>query len=94
LDRETPWTLKPGDQIRRTELHAMYGGRRQGGIGPSAQTPNVFIFTDPKSGEQHGYIDSWKNDGCFHYTGEGQRGDQELTHGNRTILDSARDGRP
>jgi hypothetical protein len=90
---EQEWTLSPGDLIRRTDLHEQFGGRRQGGIGPSAQTANVFVFSDPDSGEQHGYVDSWKEDGCFHYTGEGQRGDQQMTHGNRAILEAASDNR-
>jgi hypothetical protein len=87
------WTLSPGDSIRRTDLHHLFGGSRQGGISPSAQSPNVFIFSDRASGEQHGYIDDWKSDGCFHYTGEGQRGDQRMVGGNRAILDAATRGR-
>jgi hypothetical protein len=62
------WNLKPGDQIRRTELHRQFGGSGQGGISPSAKSPNVLIFTDPKTGVQHGYYDGWKDDGLFHYT--------------------------
>jgi hypothetical protein len=46
----TPWTLSPGEAIRRVDLHAAYGGGRQGGIVPSARTPNVLIFRDPASG--------------------------------------------
>jgi hypothetical protein len=87
------WTLNPGQSIRRTELHDLFGGSRQGGISPSAKSPNVFIFSDPESGEQHGYIDSWKDDGCFHYTGEGQRGDQRMAGGNRAVLEAAEDAR-
>jgi hypothetical protein len=86
-------TLPIGGRIKRTDLHREFGGRRQGGISPSAQTPNVFIFSDAASGKQHGYIDSWRNDGCFHYTGEGQRGDQQMISGNRAIRDAGRDGR-
>lgn len=89
----TDWTLVPSAKIKRTELHDQFGGSRQGGISPSAQTANVFIFSDSESGEQHGYIDSWKQDGCFHYTGEGQRGDQRMVGGNRAILNASRDGR-
>jgi hypothetical protein len=89
----TEWTLSIGERIKRTDLHRRFGGRRQGGISPSAQTANVFVFSDAASGEQHGYIDSWKDDGCFHYTGEGQRGDQQMISGNRAILDSRRTGR-
>ena len=93
VQRSAEWTLKVGDPIKRTVLHQQFGGRRQGGVSPSAQSANVFLFSDPASGEQHGYIDDWKNDGCFHYTGEGQRGDQQMISGNRAILDAHRDGR-
>lgn len=82
------WTLLPGQRIRRTELHEQFGGSGQNGISPSRSTPNVFIFSDPKSGEQHGYRDVWKEDGCFHYTGDGQRGDQRMMRGNRAILEA------
>lgn len=91
--RHSDWSLKPGDNIRRKNLHRKFGGRSQGGIGPSAKTPNVFLFSDPTSGEQHGYIDQWQADGCFHYTGEGQRGDQRFAQGNRAVLNTLNDGR-
>lgn len=80
------WDLKRNQQIRRKTLHQRFGGQQQGGISPSARTPNVFIFYDPKAGEQHGYYDDWQADGCLHYTGEGQRGDQEMKFGNAAIL--------
>src|SRR5205809_6876158 len=87
------WSLGPGDQIKRSELHHHYGGGGQGGIEPSAKTPNVLIFSDPIAGEAYGYkYDRWI-DGVFHFTGEGQVGDQVLTHGNRAILDHRRHGR-
>jgi hypothetical protein len=87
------WGLRPGDTIKRTDLHAKYGGSGRGGIGPSRQTPNVLIFSDPATGEQHGYFDRWMDDGCFHYTGEGQHGDQQLDKGNAAILHHKADGR-
>ncbi len=87
------WTLQPGKKVKRKQLQEQFGGRTQGGIGPSKRTPNVFLFTDPASGEQHGYFDGWQPDGCFHYTGEGQRGDQRMTSGNRSILEHADEGR-
>jgi hypothetical protein len=80
------WDLAPGDEIERTELHETYGGRMRGGIGPSKKSPNVFIFSDPVAGEPHGYFDGWREDGCFHYTGEGQYGDQQMKSGNAAIL--------
>ena len=85
--------LTRGSRIRRTELHNQYGGRRQGGISPSAQTPNVFAVTAP-SGAQYGYIyDGAGEDGYFHYTGEGQVGDQQMVQGNRAIRDHEVEGR-
>jgi hypothetical protein len=86
------WELKPGEAIRRVELHRRYGGGDQGGISPSTKTSNVFIFSDPASGAAHGYIDDWRDDGLFHYTGEGQRGDQQMRAGN-TILQHREDDR-
>jgi hypothetical protein len=80
------WDLEPNQSIRRKDLHQRFGGQRQGGISPSAQSPNVFIFYDPETGEQHGYYDDWQADGCLHYTGEGQRGDQQMKAGNAAIF--------
>jgi hypothetical protein len=87
------WALQPGEAIERTMLHERYGGRKQGGIGPSRLSPNVLVFSDPAAGEPHGYFDGWRTDGCFHYTGEGQRGDQEMKSGNAAILNYETDAR-
>lgn len=89
-----PIDLKPGQQIKRSELQDRYGGRRQGGISPSKQTPHVFLFTDPVRGARHGYIYDGKGEGDFyHYTGEGQEGDQRMVQGNRAIRDHREEGR-
>ena len=86
--------LAPGERIRRTELHEHLGGQEQSGISPSSRSPVVMIFSDPASGEQHGYFDGWNADeGSFHYSGEGQRGDQQMTRGNKAIRDHDVDGR-
>lgn len=86
--------LRVGEKLKRTELHERYGGRRQGGISPSKQSANVFLFTDRVQGIQHGYIyDGPRDDGFFHYTGEGQRGDQRMAQGNRAIRDHKTEGR-
>jgi hypothetical protein len=52
-------------------------------------TPNIFVFSDPETGHRHGYFDGWKADGAFHYSGEGQRGDQRLVKGNAALLQHA-----
>jgi hypothetical protein len=87
------WALEPGERIERVALQLRYGGRTQGGIGPSKRSQNVFLFSDPVTGEKHGYFDGWRDDGCFHYTGEGQRGDQQMKSGNAAILKHASEGR-
>lgn len=86
------WPYTPGEKVRRVELHERFGGRQQGGVSPSNQSPNLFLFTDPRSGLQHGYVDRWDGD-IFHYTGEGQKGDQRMVDGNRAVLDHASRGR-
>jgi hypothetical protein len=48
------------------------------------RTPNVLLFTDPATGRQDGYWDGWVNDEVFHYTGEGQHGDQRLERTRRS----------
>ncbi|HMC49645.1 MAG TPA: hypothetical protein VKH20_03295 [Solirubrobacterales bacterium] len=86
--------LSIGQKIKRSQLHEQYGGRRQGGISPSRQSGNVFLFTDRAQGIQHGYIyDGPREDGLFHYTGEGQRGDQRMVQGNRAVRDHKAEGR-
>jgi predicted RNA-binding protein with PUA-like domain len=87
------WPLQPGETIRRSELHDRYGGSRQDGVSPSRKTPNILIFTDPRSGEQHGYYDRWVSDGSFHYTGRGQHGHQTLTSGNLAVVNHVKDRR-
>ncbi len=82
------FNLKPGTKIKRTDLHDQFGGRRQGGIGTSAKTNNIFLFSSP-AGNEFGYVDGWSKDkSVFYYTGEGQEGDQKLTQGNKAILES------
>jgi len=53
----------------------------------------VLFFTDPTTGQRHGYYDGWDNDGLFNYVGEGQTGDQRLVQGNKSILNHVADGR-
>ncbi len=86
------WNLKKGETIRRKDLHAKFGGGGQGGISPSRRSPNVFIFSDPDTGEQHGYHDRWSGD-TFLYVGEGQIGDQRMIRGNKAILNHVADGK-
>lgn len=93
MAEEREWNLTSGDTIRRVDLHDRYGGNRQGGISPSAMTPHVMIFSEAASGQRHGYFDRWDEDGVFHYTGEGQGGDQRMQRGNAAILNHRQNGK-
>jgi hypothetical protein len=85
--------LNPGDKMLRKDVHQQYGESRQGGIGSRIPTPNVLIFSDPLVAREHGYFDDWGADGCYHYTGEGQHGDQEMKTWNAAILKQSSAGR-
>lgn len=90
------WELAIGAIVTKTEISKRYGGSIYGGIEPSQSTPNIMVFSDPSQGEQHGYqFDGWVagEPGVFLYTGEGQYGDQKLTHGNKAIADHVASGR-
>jgi hypothetical protein len=88
------WDLRVGDKLIRRDLHARFGGSWYGGIEPSGKTPNVLLFTDREAGKRFGYnFDGWHPDGTFHYTGEGQLGDQSMREGNRAIRDHGEEGR-
>jgi 5-methylcytosine-specific restriction protein A len=81
-----------GQEYRRRDLHAKYGGQRQGGISTPQRFPILLLFTG-ESGEQYGYSDGFQEDGTFWYTGEGQVGDMEMVRGNRAIRDHEADGK-
>ncbi|MFB7905218.1 restriction endonuclease [Kitasatospora sp. NPDC056076] len=87
------WGIELGERLKRVAIHETYGGRRQGGIGPSRVSENVLLFTDPATGHKHGYFDGWATDGCYHYAGEGQVGDQRMTQGNLSVLKHKEEGR-
>ena len=55
----------------------------------------MFLFSNPAAGRAFGYrFDGWHDDGTFHYTGDGQVGDQEATvGGNRALIRAAELGR-
>ncbi|MDQ1547236.1 MAG: hypothetical protein QOH69_2140 [Actinomycetota bacterium] len=88
------WSIAVGETLLRRELHVLFGGGRYGGIEPSAKSPNVLLFTSATAGAQFGYnFDGWHSDGTFHYTGEGQLGDQLMLNGNRAVRDHIDEGR-
>jgi hypothetical protein len=44
------WEESPGTVMTRAERQAKYGGSTQGGIQPSATSPNVFLLSDRVAG--------------------------------------------
>ena len=81
-----------GQRYRRRDLHARWGGQRQGGISTPRDHPLILLVTGA-SGNAYGYDDGWERDGVFRYFGEGQVGHMTFTRGNRAIRDHAADGR-
>ncbi len=69
---------------RKAQIHALLGGQQQGGISTPRDQPFVIIFTG-EAGKSHGYADFWDDDGIFHYFGEGQSGDMQMSGGNLAI---------
>jgi 5-methylcytosine-specific restriction protein A len=70
---------------RRREIHARFGGQRQGGMITPAGHNLIFLVTG-KSGRQHGYEDHWSDDGgTFFYFGEGQVGDMRFIKANAAL---------
>lgn len=77
---------------RRRDLHANFGGQRQGGISTPLQHNLILLFTG-EQGEQYGYSDGWSPEDVFLYTGEGQRGDMAFVRGNRAVANHVQDGK-
>jgi hypothetical protein len=92
---EAQWEVDPGDYLSRQERQDLFGGATMGGIQPSNESPNVFLYSDPSRGRRYGYnFDGWNAEGSvFFYTGEGASGDQRLRAGNRAVQDHALKGR-
>ena len=70
----------------RRQLHKKYGGQMFSGISTPTKFPFIFIFTS-ENGEKYGYIDKWKTEKLFYYSGQGQKGDMEFISGNKRIRD-------
>lgn len=89
-------SLQVDDVVTRQQLNAAYGGGIQGGMLTPAGGEHIFLFSDPVPGGEYGYTwDGWADDNLdtFFYTGEGSRGDQEFTRGNRILRDAATEER-
>jgi 5-methylcytosine-specific restriction enzyme A len=76
--------LVPHHRYRRSEIHANFGGQRQGAISTPADQPVVLLFSTP-GGDEFGSRDGWSEEGVYDYTGEGQVGDMQFIRGNLAI---------
>ncbi|MFB8169352.1 hypothetical protein ACFC60_15540 [Kitasatospora purpeofusca] len=90
--------LVPGVLTTRKEVAGAFGGAPYGGIEPAVASGMVFVYSDPKVGERHGYtFDGQAEDDdrgpLYLYTGEGPTGDQVFTDGNKALLQHVKDGR-
>ena len=81
-----------GKEYRRSDIHNLYGGQRQGGISTPADHAMIFLFSSPR-GETYGYHDGWTPDGLYLYTGEGQQGDMVFERGNAAINNHLANGK-
>jgi len=80
-----------GAAYRRRDIHAEFGGQRQGGISTPAAGRLIFIFSG-EAGHRHGYHDEVTEEGFLIY-GEGQLGDMTFARGNLAIRDHRRTGK-
>src|SRR5215213_9784783 len=88
----TEWDISLGTTLPRRELHSRHGGGWYGGIEPAVKSESVFLFSNLAAGEAFGYVyDGWHKDGTFHYTGDGQIGDQRPDEGGNSALLKAED---
>ncbi|QFQ90944.1 hypothetical protein LM010_05670 [Lacticaseibacillus manihotivorans] len=77
------------DEIIHTFVVASSGGMRRS----HANNALVLLSRHHADPEQNPYEDRWEADGLFHYTGEGQVGDQSLDYRqNKTLNESDRNG--
>jgi hypothetical protein len=75
-----------GDVLRRRQIHDRFGGSHQSGMATAPRIGSVLLFTGD-SGKAYGYnFDGPEDDGSFSYTGEGRKGNQQLTRGNAAVL--------
>ncbi|MFF7545703.1 hypothetical protein ACFZCU_19055 [Streptomyces canus] len=81
-------------------MAAAYGGSPHGGgIVPSNQSQNIFVFSDPAAGAEHDYTFDGRADDdefgvLYLYTGAGQgAGDQQMTDRNLALRNHVKGGR-
>jgi 5-methylcytosine-specific restriction enzyme A len=86
MNDNSPHAFAVGDEIKRSQLHDLLGGQRQGGMSTPSHRLIILLFTTSHGG-LYGYEDCFQADGMFWYTGEGQVGDMDFVRANRVLRD-------
>lgn len=94
---QNEWPIEVGETLKRRRLHALVGGAHQWGITSCLNGRAMLLFRNPKKSKKFGY-DKWegqKDNGQFHYTGQGVKGNQDVSsRANKSLLMSKDLGKP
>ncbi len=94
---QSEWPIRVGEVLKRRRLHALVGGAHQWGITSSLNGRAMLLFRNPKKSKKFGY-DKWEgqqDNGQFHYTGQGVKGNQDVSsRANKSLLMSKDLGKP
>ena len=92
---------KTEDERRKVERRAVSTIRNrrniEDGFGRGInRTPSTVVLISLVYKKKSGFVyhDHWTSDGDYIYSGEGKTGDQQMTLGNKAIVDAERDGKP
>lgn len=90
------WQTKIGAEATRAEPSQIYGDQGTSGIQKPTTSKNIFVYSDPARGQQHGYaFNGWNSDGSiFRYAGAGPVGGQVLLRGNKAVANQPTSGLP
>lgn len=88
------WDIPEGAELKRRTIHDRFGGSRQPGITTARELPSSILLFDTAGGSTYGYdFDGPQENGSYHYTGEGTKGDQVFTKGNALVRYHAAQGK-
>ncbi|MCJ1702776.1 hypothetical protein [Rathayibacter sp. VKM Ac-2926] len=96
LLEDESFPFRVGQDLQRTEIHAVLEGQEQQGISTPKNKKNILLFTNPVNGAKYGYDEheGLRENGVFSYTGQGPLGDQEFNASNVAVRDSTANGIP
>ena len=83
------WPIRVGETLKRRRLHALVGGAHQWGITSCLNGRAMLLFRNPKKSKKFGYDkgEGQQDNGQFHYTGQGVKGNQDVSsRANKSLL--------